>query len=42
MKNVGCFNTDDCGALNGGHYGTDGILETGKRYAAEYKRIEGL
>ncbi len=40
IKNVACFDTDDCGELiNGGHYNSDGLIEIGKRFADRYKEM---
>jgi hypothetical protein len=38
-KNVGWFDTDDCSMLNAGHYNAAGLIDIGKRFAVEYKKI---
>lgn len=38
-KNIGWFDTDDCSMINAGHYDAAGLIEIGKRFAEEYKKI---
>ena len=37
MKNVTCFDTDDCSMKNKGHYDADGYIEIGKRFTKAYQ-----
>lgn len=37
MKNVSCFDTDDCSIMNMGHYDTDGYVVIGKRFTEAFQ-----
>ena len=37
MKNVTCFDTDDCSMKNAGHYNANGYVVIGERFAKAYQ-----